>query len=230
MPMPAFAPLLAISMRALASQAVLVVCALQSAALPGHAAVAVPAAGDGATRVAAPAMAVIREAIIMPPVAGTSSATTPVFVAPLDDFRLSSPFGPRRHPIRGRAHSHSGADLAVPRGTPVHAAADGTVVAIRTLRTGYGRHVVVDHGSGYSSWYAHLDTIDGALRLGDTIARGERVGTAGSTGSATGPHLHLEIRHHGVPMEPMALLQQVPATPPAIIGIAPAWRANAAPP
>lgn len=227
--MPATAPLLATSLRAFAGQALLVVCALQSAALPGHAAVAGPVAGDDATTIA-PVMAVIREAIIMSPAAGTSSATAPVFVAPLADFRLSSPFGPRRHPIRGRAHSHSGADLAVPRGTPVHAAADGTVVAIRTLRTGYGRHVVVDHGNGYSSWYAHLDTIDGALRLGDTIARGDRVGTAGSTGSATGPHLHLEIRHHGVPMEPMALLQQAPATPPAIIGIAPAWRANAAPP
>ncbi len=229
--MPAFAPLLATSLRALASHTLLVVCALQSTALPGHA--ATPAqADDGASAIrSAPAMTVVREVIIMThPAAGTASADELVFEAPLADFRLSSPFGPRRHPIRGRAHSHSGADLAVPRGTPVHAVADGTVVALRTLRTGYGRHVVVDHGNGYSSWYAHLDRIDGTLHVGDAITRGSVVGTAGSTGSATGPHLHLEIRLHGVPMEPMALLQQAPTAPAPIIGIAPAWRANAAPP
>ncbi len=229
--MPAFAPLLATSLRALASHALLVVCALQSTALPGHAATPAHAAGDATTMPTVPAMTVVREAVILPhPAAGTSPADEPVFEAPLTDFRLSSPFGPRRHPIRGRVHSHSGADLAVPRGTPVHAVADGTVVALRTLRTGYGRHVVVDHGNGYSSWYAHLDRIDGALHVGDAITRGGVVGTAGSTGSATGAHLHLEIRRHGVPMEPMALLQQAPTAPAAIIGIAPAWRANAAPP
>ncbi|MBD8634313.1 M23 family metallopeptidase [Stenotrophomonas sp. CFBP 13725] len=178
---------------------------------------------------ATPTLVVVPEPIALAPMADTAPKA-PGFHMPLAEFRLSSAFGPRRHPIRGRAHAHSGADMAAARGTPVHAIAEGTVAAVRELAKGYGRHVVVDHADGYSSWYAHLDRIDAALHVGSIVRAGQRLGSVGSTGSATGPHLHLEIRQGNIPLEPMALLQPMPVPAPAVIGVAPAWRAHAAPP
>lgn len=229
MPVSASASAFATPWRVLATAALLALCVLPSAVPAGAAATAAVPRPLDEPAVHAVAAPMPRPAADTP--AGPApTAATPVFVAPLADFRLSSPFGSRRHPIRGRSHRHSGADLAVPRGTGVRVVADGTVTAIRTLRTGYGRHVVVDHGAGYSSWYAHLDSVEATLRVGDAIPGGTRIGAAGSTGSATGPHLHLEIRLDDVPVEPMALLHPAPVSAPAVIGIAPAWRANAAPP
>ncbi|GAB3048839.1 M23 family metallopeptidase [Stenotrophomonas tumulicola] len=153
------------------------------------------------------------------------------FAEPLSRYRISSPFGRRTHPIRGRRHLHSGVDLAAPRGTSVLAIAAGTVVDIQQRQTGYGCYVVVDHGDGYRSWYAHLQAFAPGLRIGSRLLRHQPIGQVGSSGAATGPHLHLEIRHDEVPQEPLALLHPAPPEAPAtIIGIAPAWRANAAPP
>jgi len=174
--------------------------------------------------------AVVAEAVPIP--APDPASVTPTFRAPLASYRLSSPFGPRRHPIRGRAHRHTGADMAAPRGTPVEAVAPGVVTAVRRLGTGYGQHVVVEHAAGYSSWYAHLHCIEDVLEVGTAVVAGQRLGAVGSSGSATGPHLHLEIRLDDVPQEPLVLIEgslDAPA-PESIIGIAPAWRANAAPP
>lgn len=189
--------------------------------------------GAAATTSIAPLLPAVSVAVADPLVLQVLSERVviqPRFVQPLDAFRVSSPFGPRVHPIRGRAHAHAGADMAAPRGTPVHAVADGTVVAVRDLSTGYGRHIVVQHDAGYSSWYAHLDAIDETVKTGTTLVAGQRLGAVGSTGSATGPHLHLEIRLDDVPMEPLALLQhQAPPARP-VMGIAPAWRAHASPP
>lgn len=157
------------------------------------------------------------------------------FAEPLSSYRVSSRFGRRTHPIRGRRHLHSGVDLAAPRGTRVLAIAAGTVVDIQQRQTGYGRYVVVDHGDGYRSWYAHLQGFAPGLRIGARLQRHQVIGQVGSSGAATGPHLHLEIRHDEVPQEPLALLHSVPSPtstplPASIVGIAPAWRANAAPP
>lgn len=181
-----------------------------------------------------PAPAAARDALIVQrePIALAASAAptrdAPAFQMPVDDYRLSSAFGPRRHPIRGRVHEHSGADMAAPRGTAVRAVAAGTVQVVKRQATGYGHHVVVAHNDGYSSWYAHLERIDGSVSVGMQIAAGQMLGAVGSSGSATGPHLHLEIRLDDVPQEPMALLQQPILR--SNVGVSPTWRANAAPP
>jgi murein DD-endopeptidase MepM/ murein hydrolase activator NlpD len=98
-------------------------------------------------------------------------------------------------------HWHSGIDLACARGTPVLATLSGIAHVINSA-TGYGLHVVIDHGGGLSSWYGHLDralVADGAY-----ISAGALIGSVGSTGNSTGPHLHFEIRRDGVAEDPQA--------------------------
>lgn len=96
-------------------------------------------------------------------------------------------------------HWHSGVDLAATRGTPVMATLPGTATVIVSA-TGYGLHVVIDHGGGLSSLYGHLDTV--LVASGDLVTAGEVIGTVGSTGNATGPHLHFEIRRDGIAEDP----------------------------
>ncbi len=96
-------------------------------------------------------------------------------------------------------HWHSGIDLAAARGTPVMATLPGVVTVIVSA-TGYGLHVIIDHGGGLSSLYGHLDTV--VVLSGDDVVAGQIIGTVGSTGNATGPHLHFEIRRDGVAEDP----------------------------
>lgn len=91
---------------------------------------------------------------------------------------------------------HIGIDYVAPRGTPVNAVADATVVFAGT-KPGYGRMVILDHGEGYQTYYAHLSAFTKGLKAGMRLARGEVLGQVGSTGISTGPHLHYEIRKHG---------------------------------
>lgn len=91
---------------------------------------------------------------------------------------------------------HIGIDYVAPRGTPINAVADGTVVLAGT-KPGYGRMVILDHGAGYQTYYAHLTAFTKGLKAGMKLARGEVLGQVGSTGISTGPHLHYEIRKHG---------------------------------
>lgn len=91
---------------------------------------------------------------------------------------------------------HIGIDYVAPRGTPVNAVADSTVVFVGT-KPGYGRMVILDHGEGYQTYYAHLTAFTKGLKAGMKLARGEVLGQVGSTGISTGPHLHYEIRKHG---------------------------------
>lgn len=118
-------------------------------------------------------------------------------------FRIGSPFGPRRHPIYGTARLHAGADFAAPSGTPVIAAAAGVVV-VAGVRGGYGNAVVIDHGHGIATLYAHQSVL--VTRVGDTVAAGQIVGLVGSTGASTGPHLHFEVRLYGTPVDPIDYL------------------------
>ncbi len=113
--------------------------------------------------------------------------------------RITSDFGVRRDPFHGRRRSHRGVDLSAPLGAPVVAARTGTV-RFAGERGGYGNLVIVDHGGGLETWYAHLDRID--VRAGSRIAAGRDLGTVGQTGRATGPHLHFEVREHGVAVDP----------------------------
>ncbi len=118
-------------------------------------------------------------------------------------YRVSSEFGWRTHPIHGDRRFHTGIDQAAPTGTPV-VAADGGVVTFAgiggSLSTGYGRMVIVDHGDGRTTRYAHLNDV--TIQEGQPVALGQQIGTVGSTGGSTGPHLHFEVRENGNPVNP----------------------------
>lgn len=96
-------------------------------------------------------------------------------------------------------HIHTGIDLAVPLGTPVRATLDGIVHVVVSM-AGYGLHVIVDHGDGLTTLYAHLSAV--TVAEGDAVAAGDVIGRAGSTGNSTGPHLHFEVRRDGIPEDP----------------------------
>jgi murein DD-endopeptidase MepM/ murein hydrolase activator NlpD len=130
------------------------------------------------------------------------SAVSGGLAAPVD-ARVSSRFGPRVHPVTGQRHQHSGVDFAAPAGTPVRAAAAGRVTFAGT-RGAYGNLVIVAHPDGTETWYAHQRDL--AVRAGQEVASGSVLGTVGSTGRSTGPHLHLELRRGGVPVDPLPLL------------------------
>lgn len=111
---------------------------------------------------------------------------------------VGDPFGPRG------SRFHAGIDLIAPPGTPVAAAASGRVVYAGWLGGGWGRTVVVAHGGGVRTLYAHLSSL--AVRLGRAVATGTRVGAVGTTGDATGPHLHFEVRLRGAAIDPAGAL------------------------
>ena len=119
--------------------------------------------------------------------------------------RITSPFGPRRHPIFGVRSMHSGIDLAAPRGTPIKAS-EGGLVIYSGWYGGYGRVVIVDHSKGFSTLYAHMDKI--SVKVGDRVRQGQTVGYEGATGYATGPHLHFELRSNGKPQNPVTYLKK----------------------
>jgi murein DD-endopeptidase MepM/ murein hydrolase activator NlpD len=113
-------------------------------------------------------------------------------LSPADPYWLTSTYGYRKDPFTGKRTPHQGIDLAGPVGLKVHCTGEGTVVLAEMNRHGYGKEVVVDHGFGYTSRYAHLHDV--YVRTGQKLKRGEVLGTLGSTGRSTGPHLHYEIR------------------------------------
>lgn len=121
--------------------------------------------------------------------------------APLDFTRVSSNFNPnRRHPLLNRIRAHKGVDYAAPTGTLIKAAGDGRVQFIGN-KGGYGRVVVLEHGGGVSTLYAHMSRFAG-LRQGQRVQQGQAIGYVGASGAATGPHLHYEYRVHGVHKNP----------------------------
>jgi murein DD-endopeptidase MepM/ murein hydrolase activator NlpD len=113
--------------------------------------------------------------------------------------RLMGPYGERTDPFSGEGAYHRGVDISAPTGTPVKVTADGTVIhADRS--SGFGRLVIVDHGNGVNTYYAHLSKF--SVWPGQEVRRGDIVGLVGSSGRATAPHLHYEIRRGGVPVNP----------------------------
>ncbi|OFW55119.1 MAG: hypothetical protein A2163_02640 [Actinobacteria bacterium RBG_13_35_12] len=118
--------------------------------------------------------------------------------------RLISGFGNRFHPILGYNRFHSGIDLAAGYGTLVKAADGGQVIQAGYFG-GYGYSIMLYHGGGFATWYAHLSSIN--VAMGQMVQRGQVIGLVGSTGLATGPHLHFEVRINGGPQNPLAYLQ-----------------------
>ncbi|MBM3617478.1 MAG: M23 family metallopeptidase [Alphaproteobacteria bacterium] len=128
------------------------------------------------------------------------------FVWPVagDDYtRISSAFGIRRHPVTGKQGFHAGIDIPAPIGTPVLAALDGEVTGVGTHKN-LGRFVKITHADGTYALYGHLSKQ--SVKMGMKVASGRRIGTVGSTGRSTGPHLDFSIRKEGKPINPMPLL------------------------
>ncbi len=113
---------------------------------------------------------------------------------------IVSPFGARTHPIFGSIRFHYGLDLDGDTGDPIAAAADGVVISARWMN-GYGNTVVISHGGGFTTLYAHQSQL--AVSVGDTVVGGQNIGQVGSTGWSSGPHLHFEVRVDGVATDPV---------------------------
>jgi murein DD-endopeptidase MepM/ murein hydrolase activator NlpD len=117
--------------------------------------------------------------------------------------RLEGAFGERIDPFSGEGAWHTGVDIAAPTGTPVRATADGTVT-FAGWSNGYGRLIILDHGNGMTTYYAHLSRFN--VVEGQEVRRGQQIGAVGSTGRTTAPHLHYEVRQGGAPMNPYHFL------------------------
>lgn len=129
-------------------------------------------------------------------------AITPVRSDKLDrGLSALSGFGYRIHPIYKTPRMHSGIDFTCPSGTPIQATGAGKVETV-TRDGGYGLHVIIDHGYGYKTLYAHMARSD--VRPGQTIVRGQKIGLVGSSGSSTGPHCHYEVILKGNKVNPIA--------------------------
>jgi len=125
-------------------------------------------------------------------------------LAPIVDGWFSSNFGYRIDPFSGEHAFHEGIDFPAEAGTPILAAASGQV-ATAEVHPQYGKMIEIDHGNGLVSRYAHTSQM--LVKAGDLVVRGQKVGTVGSTGRSTGPHLHFEVRLNGVPQNPARFLQ-----------------------
>jgi murein DD-endopeptidase MepM/ murein hydrolase activator NlpD len=124
-------------------------------------------------------------------------------ITPVQGFRLTSAFGNREHPILGGVRMHEGVDLAVPTGTPIYAPADGLVEMAQRFGS-YGNFIKILHGGEMETRYGHLSAYN--VTAGEYVHKGDVIGYVGSTGRATGPHLHYEVRIDGHAVDPMPYL------------------------
>ena len=146
---------------------------------------------------------------------------------PVNFTRISSRFSfSRRHPILHKMRAHRGVDYAAPRGTAVKASGDGKVV-FAGRKGGYGRTIILRHGSTYTTLYAHLSRFSKGIRSGKRVVQGQTIGYVGSTGLATGPHLHYEFRVRGVHRDPLKV--KLPQAAPLAEGYVADFREKARP-
>ena len=139
----------------------------------------------------------------------TGSDTTPSdgapsssgWISPLKSYKLTSPFGMRKHPILGYERMHNGVDMAAPAGTPIYAAKSGKVTAASFQSGGAGNYVSINHGDGFSSIYMHMTRY--IVSVGDYVSAGQVIGYVGSTGLSNGNHLHFGISYNGTYVNPM---------------------------
>jgi murein DD-endopeptidase MepM/ murein hydrolase activator NlpD len=126
-----------------------------------------------------------------------------LFVYPVRG-RISSPYGWRNDPINGARRFHAALDMAANTGTPVKASMDGRVATVG-LNSVYGKYIILSHGGGFQTLYAHLNTVSAAQ--GSYVKGGSKIGEVGSTGYSTGPHLHFAVYKNGKPVNPLDYLQ-----------------------
>lgn len=127
---------------------------------------------------------------------------------PIPYARLTSGFGSRRHPVLGTIRQHKGVDYAAGTGTPIMAAGDARVKFVG-WKGGYGRAVMLDHGRGYTTLYAHMSRF-GKIKPGQRVAQGSVIGYVGTSGMSTGPHLHYEFQINGVHRNPLSVTMPAP--------------------
>lgn len=141
------------------------------------------------------------------------SAKSTFLRAPVHYTRVSSPFSLNRmHPLLLFSRPHYGVDLAAPRGTPVVASANG-VVTVAGQEGGYGNLVIINHGHGITTRYGHLNRFASNIHAGSVVKQGQVIAYVGSTGLASGPHLHYEYRVNNVPQNPMTVKLPMEASP-----------------
>lgn len=112
---------------------------------------------------------------------------------------ISSEFGYREQPIAGASTNHKGMDFAAPTGTPIYAAASGTVTSA-SYSGNAGNMIVINHGNGLQTYYMHCNSM--YVRAGQTVSKGQNIGAVGSTGNSSGPHLHFQVMQNGTPVNP----------------------------
>ena len=128
----------------------------------------------------------------------------PPFSPEKGKYTLSSPFGYRNDPLSGETRYHDGQDFAMKPGTPVYTTGDGVVEYVKFSFTGYGNEVLIDHGFGYKTRYAHMSII--SVAEGMNLKRGDCIGESGNSGKSTGPHLHYEVLYRDERVNPMNYL------------------------
>ena len=112
-----------------------------------------------------------------------------------------SGYGIRLHPVHKVKKFHKGIDFTAPKGTAIQATGNGKVIRVEKKRFGYGTNVIIDHGYGFTSLYAHMKTV--TVKKGQKVTKGQKIGTVGSTGTSTAPHLHYEVRINGKAVNPI---------------------------
>ncbi|QOD38798.1 M23 family metallopeptidase [Candidatus Wolbachia massiliensis] len=136
---------------------------------------------------------------------GISFRGSKAFINPLNgDYRISSKFGNRKHPIRGKVAFHKGVDYATKLGAPIYATAEGVIEYIGN-NGGYGKYIKIKHKNGYSTCYAHMSKFSSNVKLGSKVKQGQVIAYVGKTGVATGFHLHYEVICNGKHIDPLTV-------------------------
>ena len=126
------------------------------------------------------------------------------WIKPVSGYKLTSPFGNRKHPVLGYYRMHNGIDMACPQGTPIYATRAGKVTTASYQAGGAGYYVSINHLDGFSSIYMHMTHF--VVSAGQTVSQGQLIGYVGSTGISTGPHLHFGISYAGTYVNPLAYI------------------------